>query len=138
MMLRISNLLGESILFFISLSIFSLLSFTLFVPMANIGYQSYMEEYLDGYSYGYSVSYLFNDGDFIYLYNGGRDIYRISKIYMDGLEVQHYIEVFDGSSWIGSSKVPSQAVFRFNITYLPSQIDLVIEDRYILHVEVIP
>ncbi len=137
MILRVSNLLGESILFFISLSIFSLLSITLFIPAANLGYQSSLDEYLDGYSYGYSVSYLFSDTGYLYLYNDGRDINVISKIYVEGLEIQPIIQVFNGSEWVTSFSIPSYTVFRFNVSFLPSQVDIVVEDRYVLHVEVV-
>jgi len=137
MMLRISTLMGESIMFFISLSIFSILSLSLFLPLANIGYQSARYEYLDGYSRGFSITYLFTTSSYVYLYNEGRAIDNLSKIYFDGVELSPSIQFFNGSDWITSSKIPSETVFRISISFKPSRIDLVVNNEYILDIEVV-
>lgn len=136
MILRISSLLGESILLFIGLSIFSLLSLSLFIPVMNIGYQESIDTYLDGYSYGYMVSYLFSDSSYIYLYNGGRELEQLSKVYLDGELTITYIEYFNGSKWVESTKIPPNTIFRLSINQDPNRVDLIVVDKFVIHVEV--
>ncbi|HIQ13082.1 MAG TPA: hypothetical protein EYH44_01670 [Thermoprotei archaeon] len=136
MIIRISNLLGESILLFIGLSIFSLLSLSLFIPVLNIGYQESIDTYIDGYSYGYIVSYLFSDSRYIYLYNGGRELEHLSKIYLDGELANVNIEYFNGSTWVGSTKIPSNTIFRLSINQDPNIVHLIVLDQFVIRVEV--
>ena len=130
-----SNIFSETLLLFTTLSIISLLSLSLFNPIVTQGRYKVESNYLDGYRYGFRVIYLFYKDGYIYLENIGRDIEYISLLIIDGYIYNGSIETYQNNSWSASSYIPGETIFRIQYPYGGfERIDVVIEDRYILHV----
>ncbi len=134
MIIRISNILGESLLFFISISILSILTFTTFIPGKNVVLMSTREAYMDGYRYGYKISYLTWEDGYVYLMNIGRNIWNITRIYLDGQIYNGTFEIYRGGIWIQSDKWLEGEILRIPYPYPgPNRVDLIILEKYVLH-----
>ncbi len=137
MIYRISSLLGETTLFFITISIFSILSLSLFYPMLNNTRVDVLSNYENGYKYGYYVTYLFTESNYIYLYNDGRPISDITSVYIGNQSIIPSIQVLHNNSWLNTTHIPTDSIFRFYYGDIPQSIDLVIEGKYVIHIEVV-
>ncbi len=134
-MLRVSSLLGESLLFFISISILSIITLTAVFPSKNLLILSTRETYLDGYRYGYKVAFLTQSSGYIYLMNIGRNISRINLIYIDGVKYNGSIEIYVNGTWSQNFRWLYGSILRLqNSNQDFKKIDFVIEDRYVIHV----
>ena len=135
MILRFSNILGESLLFFISLSILSILSISLFNPKMNLAISSAYATYEDGYKYGYKIDFLQKDSAYLYFLNSGRTIKNISIIYLDDVKYTGPVFILRNGAWQTSGHINKGDVFKipYNSTNL-TKLDLVVDGKYILHV----
>jgi len=134
---RFSNMLGESLLFFISISLLSILSLSFFTPFSNILLSDSYETYESAYKYGYRVEFLRRDAVYLYLINVGREIRNITELYLDGIRYSGPIFIFQNGSWQLSRHIDRDMIFRVvHQGYNISKLDLIVDDKYVLHIQI--
>ncbi len=126
-----SNMLGESILLFISVSLLGMGVVSIYQPSLNILGLGAEEEVRDGYSYGYHVSILFLRDGYLYLLNDGREIGEVSTIYVDGSPLQPPYEVYVEGQWILSSSLPKGGILRIPVAQAPGEV-ILLGDGYVI------
>ncbi len=129
-----SNLLGEGILLFTSLSLLAIGMAAIFIPSTSLLSQSSLEEYREGYGYGYRVAILFQEGGYLYLRNIGREISEIRWILLDGVNITSY-EVLVNGSWIVNGDVEEGSIIRIRYNRVPDEAVILADENFLIRLE---